>query len=121
MILGTEEKKFAIYTEPRVGHQLQLQISHLKTLRPNTFQLMNKIFEGFDLRVIQVVIADVQDSTYFAHLFIEQNVQGLKQIVKIDARPSDSIILALTQNIPLFCTQEVLVKSLPAEEPDSSI
>lgn len=116
MIVGTDEKKFAIYTEPQVGHSLQLQIAHAHPARPNTFDLIQQTFEGLGIKILQVVINDVQDTTYFARLFLEQSQGELKQILEIDARPSDCVLLALTHKVPLFCSREVLNKTIAVDE-----
>lgn len=113
MILGTDEKKFAIYAEPQVGHHLQMQIAQAHPTRPSTFDLMKETFDGLGAKILQVVINDVQDTTYFARLFLEQVIGDQKQILEIDARPSDCVILALTHKIPIFCTHEVLTKIVP--------
>jgi hypothetical protein len=112
MILGTDEKKFAIYAEPQVGHHLQLQVSHAHPTRPSTFDFIEALFQGLAVKIIQVVINDVQDTTYFARLFLEQSLGETKQILEIDARPSDCIILALTHQVPILCTREVLSKTV---------
>lgn len=119
MILGTDEKKFAIYAEPQVGHHLQLQISHAHPVRPTTFDLIEQALEGLSVKILQVVINDIQDTTYFARLFLEQSLGNSKQILEIDARPSDCVILALTHQVPLFCTREVLTKTVAVEDPVS--
>jgi uncharacterized protein len=116
MILGTDEKKFAIYAEPQVGHHLQLQIAQGHPTRQSTFDLVEEVFEGLGVKILQVVINDVQDTTYFARLFLEQSLGEQKQILEIDARPSDCVILALTHKIPIFCTREVLTKTVAVDE-----
>lgn len=120
MILGTNEKKFAIYAEPQVGHYLQLQIAHAHPTRPNTFDFIEETFQGLGVKILQIVINDVQDTTYFARLFLEQPVGDKKQILEIDARPSDCVILALTHQVPIFCTREVLSKTVAVDEPLST-
>jgi bifunctional DNase/RNase len=120
MILGTDEKKFAIYTEPQVGHHLQVQIAQSHPTRPNTFDLFEETLEGLGAKILQVVINDVQDTTYFARLFLEQSIGDQKQILEIDARPSDCVILALTHKIPIYCTREVLSKTVAVDDPVST-
>jgi len=120
MILGTDEKKFAIYAEPQVGHHLQLQIAQARPARPSTFDLIKETLDGLGAKILQVVISDVQDTTYFGRLFIEQALGDQKQILEVDARPSDCIILALTHKIPIFCTREVLTKTVPISDSSST-
>ncbi len=116
MILGTAEKKFAIYADPQVGYHLQLQVGQAHPSRPSTFDLFEHIFKGLGAKILQVVINDVQDTTYFARLFLEQPLGDQKQILEVDARPSDCVILALTLKIPLFCTREVLLTTVAVDD-----
>ncbi|MCB1109495.1 MAG: bifunctional nuclease family protein [Chlamydiia bacterium] len=115
-ILGTEEKQFAIYTSPHVGQNLQMHLADQIKPRPYTYDLINSLFNGFDINLLQVVITDVQDTLYFARLFVEQEVDNKQKILEIDARPSDCLTLALENNIPIYCTREVFEKTIPIEE-----
>lgn len=116
IVLGTPDKKFAIYTDPSIGRTLQMLLAEMESPRPLTHDLMDKMLEGLDVKVKQVVINDVQDTVYFARLFLEQDMGDIRHIVEIDARPSDSLTLALMNNAPVYCTQEVLEKTIPVEE-----
>ena len=111
-ILGNEEKQFAIYTEAHVGQNLQLLLMQQPKERPTTHSLMMSIFQPLNLKVIQVVINHVDDSIYFARLFLEQQEGSNRKILEIDARPSDAISLALHAQAPIFCTQETLDAAL---------
>lgn len=116
IVLGTAEKRFAIYTDPAVGRTLQLYLTDTAKPRPLTHDLIHSAFTGLGVRIRHVVINDVQETTYFARLFIEQDLDDILHIVEIDARPSDCITLALINNAPVFCTREVLEKTIPVEE-----
>lgn len=116
IILGTKEKRFAIYTDPSIGKTLQFFLTEAEKLRPLTHDLIHMIFQGMDIRVRQIVINDVQDTVYYARLFLEQDQGDIRHIVEIDARPSDCITLALMGNAPVYCTREVLEKTIPVEE-----
>jgi bifunctional DNase/RNase len=116
VILGGDNKKFAIYTEPGLGKMLQMFLTQTESPRPLTYDLMDKIFEGMNVRVKQVIINDVQDTVYYARLFLEQDKNDKLHILEIDARPSDCLALALMNNTPVYCTREVLDKILPIEE-----
>lgn len=116
VILGTDEKRFAIYTDPQIGRMIQMHLTGTEKPRPFTHDLVNLIFRGLNIRIIQIVINDIQDTIYFARLFIEQQIGTEKCILEIDARPSDCITLALMNNVPVYCTREVLEKTVPVEE-----
>ena len=116
IILGTESKKFAIYTEPQVGNHIQIHLTNEQKPRPYTHDLMNSIFTGFNIKILQIVINDIEDTIYFARLFLEQSLGEKRQIIEIDARPSDCITLALMHNIPVFCKADILDKSVPVQD-----
>lgn len=116
IILGARDKRFAIYTDPNTGRTLQLYLTGAEKPRPLTHDLMNSIFKGLNVRVRQVIINDLQDTIYYARLFLEQEVEGILHIIEIDARPSDCITLAIMNNIPVYCTHEVLEKTIPIDD-----
>ncbi len=116
VILGAKDKRFAIYTDPSIGKTLQIYLTGIEKARPLTYDLIDEIFKGFEIRLKQVVITDLQDTTYFARLFLEQELGDILHIVEVDARPSDCITLALMHNVPVYCTLEVLNKTLPVED-----
>ncbi len=122
IILLGENKKFAIYTEPHIGKFLQSFLTDATSVRPLSHELIDKIFEGLDVRVKQVIIYDVQDTIYFARLFREQDIydptsgRNIRHIIEIDARPSDCLTLALMNNSPVYCTKKVLEETVAVEE-----
>ncbi|MBS0647706.1 MAG: bifunctional nuclease family protein [Verrucomicrobia bacterium] len=116
IILGTEQKKFAIYTEPQVGHHIQLHLAQGQRARPYTYDLLDRVVKGLNVKLLQVVISDVEDAIYYARLFAEQQIGDEKTILEIDARPSDCITLAIIHKIPLYCTHEVLERAVAVED-----
>ena len=116
VVLGTESKLFAIYTESSIGKILQQLLTGTKKSRPQTHELVNMIFTGYNIKIKQIVINDIQDTVYFARLYLEQEHGQHKHILEIDARPSDCIALALMHNAPVFCTQEVLDNAVAVED-----
>jgi len=116
IILGTNEKRFAIYTDPQVGRTIQAFLTIEHKPRPYTHDLIQTIFQGFKITPLQIVINDIEDTIYFARLFLEQSFQDQKTILELDARPSDCITLALMDSIPVFCRKEILEKAVAIQE-----
>lgn len=116
IILGDESKKIAIYTEPQVGKNLQTFLTQGKKIRPSTHDLIDSIFKGYNIKILQVVIQDVEDTTYYARLFLELDDGDTRKILEIDARPSDCLTLALMEDTPVFCRQSVMEKGIPITE-----
>lgn len=116
VVLGNEEKQFAIYTDPSIGKIIQMQLTETESPRPLTHDLFSMVLKGSGIRVKQVLINDIQDTVYFARLFLEQDLGDKKHLLEIDARPSDCITLALMNGAPVFCSRHVLEKTVPIED-----
>jgi len=116
VVLGTPEKKFAIYTDPSSGKAMHTFLAATEKTRPSTHDLIHSIFLGFDIKVKHIIIYDLQDTIYFGRLFLEQSINEIVHIVEIDARPSDCISLALLFRAPIFCTEAVLEKTIAYAE-----
>ena len=116
IILEGEGKKFAIYTDSNTGKILQMHLTGTEKQRPLTHDMIYSIFKGYEIQVKQLVINDIQDTIYFARLFLEQLRDDIRHIIEIDVRPSDGITLALMSNVPVYCTRDVLEKAIKVEE-----
>ena len=117
IIIKAPTKSFAIYVEPTVGMHIQSSMLDTKKPRPHTHDMMTMIFKGLGVKMKHVVINDLQDSIYYARMVLEQTFESsARHIVEVDARPSDWITLALFNNIPVFCTQNVVDNALAFEE-----
>lgn len=107
VFLGNDQKTFVIYVDPSVGSAISMTISGVKKERPLTHDLIGHIFLGFGIGLERIIINDVNDGTYFARVILQmKNELGLK-ILELDARPSDSIVLALQQKRPIFVARTV--------------
>jgi bifunctional DNase/RNase len=132
VFLGDDAKTFVIYVDNSVGNAIQMTLSGVKKERPLTHDLIGSILLGLDARLEHIVVNDTRDGTFFARILLRMENELGKKIVEIDARPSDSIVLALQQKRPLYVARavfeqvedmsEVLERVLKqqAEENDSS-
>jgi len=107
VFLGDETKTFVIYVDHSVGNAIQMTIEGVKKDRPLTHDLIGSIMLGLDTRLDHVVINDAHEGTYFARIILRMENELAKKIVEIDARPSDSIVLALQQKRPLYVSRGV--------------
>jgi bifunctional DNase/RNase len=74
--------------------------------RPLTHDLIKQIVLGLGATVRRVVISRVERGTYFAELQLQQHDGAL---VSIDARPSDSVAIALRTGAAIFAADDLLV------------
>jgi len=108
VFLATDEKTFVIYIDPSVGHSLSLAINQVKKSRPLTHDLVSHILMGLEVTVDRVIINDVDDDKFFARIILKMENELGKKIVEIDARPSDSLVLAVQNKAPVYVSRKVL-------------
>ncbi|MGC8739610.1 MAG: bifunctional nuclease family protein [Candidatus Hydrogenedens sp.] len=89
---------------------IQMAQMREKPIRPLTHDLICNLLAGLRARLQSVTIYKLENDTFFAHMNIEQkNAEGqIEQILKIDARPSDSIAIAIRIGCPIFVAEEVM-------------
>ena len=116
VVLRDKDLRFAIFSDGSVGRFLQSHLSGEERQRPLTHDLLSMILQGYDIRVKQVLIHDLQDTTFYARIFLEMINEGLRHIIEIVARPSDCVILAFLHNAPVLCARHVIEKVIPFVE-----
>lgn len=110
IFLGNEKKTFAIFIGPDVGSTILMHEQGVKKPRPLTHDLMKSVFLGLGATVDKVVINELKDNTFYARIFIREENELGKKIIEVDARPSDSIALALRFNARMFVAKDVFDK-----------
>ncbi len=108
VFLGNDDKTFVIYVDTGIGEAIQRAVSGEQTERPLTHNLMLTILDGLGAEVERVIINDVDQGTFYARLILSMENELGHKIVEIDARPSDSMVLALASGKPLYVAREVL-------------
>jgi bifunctional DNase/RNase len=107
VFLGTDEKTFVISVDHFVGNAIQATLNGVKRERPLTHDLIGSLLLGFGAKLDHIVINDVNNGTFFARIILSMENELGKKIVELDARPSDSIVLALQQKRPIFAARAV--------------
>jgi hypothetical protein len=108
VFLGDESKTFVIYVDHSVGNAIQMTLNGVKKERPLTHDLIGSILLGLNATLDHIVINDAREGTFFARIILRMENELGKKIVEIDARPSDSMVLALQQSRPIFVARPVL-------------
>ncbi len=73
--------------------------------RPMSHDLMTTLVKSLKARVVGVSITALKENTFFAEIHLERDGEQ----ILVDARPSDSIAVALRAEAPLFVAEEVMV------------
>ncbi len=90
------------------GNAIALEMQGEKFPRPLTHDLMVDMIEALGGEIEKVVVSDLRDNSYFAVIHVKHG----NKVLEIDARPSDSLALAVRVNCPIF-VDEVVLKKCP--------
>jgi bifunctional DNase/RNase len=88
------------------AESIVMQIHNVKRARPFTHDLCRSLILGLGATLRRVQITRVEKNTYYAELQLERD----GTVVRIDARPSDSIAIALRLDAPIFATESLLME-----------
>ncbi len=87
---------------------IKLKISGFQPPRPLTHDLLHSTIENLEASIDRIIIDKLEDNTFHAKIVIKTNSGETKTI---DARPSDSIALAVRAHAPIFVEDEVVKQS----------
>ena len=93
------------------AESIVMQIHSIKRVRPLTHDLCKNLILGLGGSLRRVQITRVEKNTYYAELHINRG----DNVVQIDARPSDSIAIALRLAAPIFAA-ETLLSSIEVDD-----
>ena len=104
-----------IWIGPAEGNAIAMHLNNIALPRPMTHDLIVNLLGKLNVKINKVVITELKDSTFYASIFLQQN----GQVEEIDARPSDSIAIALRSSAPLFVHESVFQQCEPLMKPIS--
>ena len=114
------ERTLPIWIGASEANAIALELQGVKPERPLTHDLMKQLLSGLGAELRRVLISGLRENTYLAQLLIYRG----NDLFEVDARPSDSIALALRMNAPIFTEEDLLERSAnssgqPPTEPGS--
>ncbi|MFC1821771.1 bifunctional nuclease domain-containing protein [Thermodesulfobacteriota bacterium] len=100
---SSEARGLPIWISPFEANAIHSEMQGIQHGRPLTHDLLERIMQGTDVKVRRIVITHIKDNIFYATIFLENG----GSILKIDARPSDSIVMALKFNAPIFVARSL--------------
>jgi len=98
------DRVLPIWIGPSEASAIAMQMAGLAYDRPLTHDLLVSVVGGLGGRLDRIVIDRVEAGTYFAEMLIYRD----DEVVRVDARPSDSIAIALRVEAPIFARNDLL-------------
>ena len=86
---------------------IKMKISGVNPPRPMTHDLFYNAITQLGAKIDKIVINKLENNTFFAKLVISVD----SRTEEVDARPSDSIAIAIRAKAPIFVEEEVLAST----------
>jgi bifunctional DNase/RNase len=93
-----------IWIGPGEASAIAMELAGMNFSRPLTHDLMASAIRGLGGDLKRVVITKVVENTYYAEMIVTRN----GEFFSLDARPSDSIAMALRMDARIFTSEDLL-------------
>jgi bifunctional DNase/RNase len=108
------ERVLPIWIGPSEASAIAMELAGVKFSRPLTHDLVKQVITGLGGQLRRISITKAQENTYYAEMEVYQG----DNVIRIDARPSDSIAVALRFGAPIFTQDDLLgVSTIDLVEP----
>jgi uncharacterized protein len=112
-----EDKYLPIWIGPFETEAITIALQEIEMARPQTHDLVLQILDQMKARLVRVEIVSLKEDVFYGNLVIEK--EG--ETYQIDARPSDSIALAVRAHVPIFVANEIFDTAGIVVEPDMQV
>ncbi|MDP9177991.1 MAG: bifunctional nuclease family protein [Gemmatimonadota bacterium] len=110
------ERLLPIWIGQSEAESIVIEMSKLRRERPLTHDLCKTLITGLGGTLRRIQITRVENRTYYAELHIRLE----ERMIQIDARPSDSIAIALRFAAPIYAQEDLLTSLLFDDSSDES-
>ncbi|MCG8474460.1 MAG: DUF151 domain-containing protein [Cytophagales bacterium] len=83
---------------------IAIEIEKIVPNRPMTHDLFKSFAEGYDFKVLEVYISQLNEGVFYAKLICSKG----NGVVEIDARPSDAIAIGLRFGAEIYTSESIL-------------
>lgn len=98
------DRQVPLIIGPAEAQATALFLQGIKTPRPLTHDLFATTLTILEATLIRVLIYKAKDGIFYSYIYIKKN----NEIIRIDARTSDAIALALRASCPILILESVL-------------
>jgi bifunctional DNase/RNase len=109
------ERYLPIWIGPWEASAIAMKLQGLTAERPLTHDLFTAALDRLGVRIDRVVISELAEETYHARLILERDGEEFE----LDARPSDSVALAVRGSVRILVAEEVLDQAALGVDPDA--
>jgi bifunctional DNase/RNase len=106
-VVMLKEKTAPRYLPIWIGHfeadAIAIPMQNVPVQRPLTHDLLKGVIEQLGGKLVQVIIHELADETFYAKLLVDADGKQLE----VDARPSDAIAIAIRSKVPIYVEEAV--------------
>ena len=95
------DRYLPIWIGPNEANAIILEQQGVEPARPLTHDLFRDVIGALGHSLKEVRIVDLQEGTFYADLIFDKDV-------RVSARPSDSVAIALRMGVPIYVEEAVL-------------
>ncbi len=108
LLRDAEERNFLpIWIGMFEAAAIAMELQDFKPPRPMTHDLLITFAENFNATFERIIINEINDNTFYAIIDLVQ--EDTKKKIRIDARPSDAIAVAVRVQSPIFVSESVMM------------
>lgn len=107
LVSKDREVVLPIFVDESAAVAIAFRLAHRHAPHPLAHDLLDSVVTELGGTVTEVRIDDVKDQIYFGRVFI---AQGRKHL-ELEARPSDSISMALTKGAKIYASHKVITEA----------
>lgn len=106
LVLGEAggERQLPIIIGATEAQAMVIEMKGIVPPRPLTHNLFASVLEVLGVKLMRVLIYKVDNGVFYSYLYMKAE----ETILRIDARTSDAVALALRMNAPIFVYEDIL-------------
>lgn len=111
LLKDNEERNFLpIWIGMFEAAAIAMELQDFKPPRPMTHDLLMKIITDLNIKVERIIVNEIIDDTFYAAIELSKK-DNEQEKIKVDARPSDAIAIAVRADAPIFVSEQVMMKA----------
>ncbi len=101
------ERRLPVIIGAQEAQAIAIHLENIKPPRPLTHDLFLNMAIGFNVNLVEVVILKLEEGLFYSELVMENSLTT----IRIDARTSDAIALAIRFSCPIYTNEDILQKA----------
>lgn len=117
LLKGVEDaRSLPIFIGAAEAQSIAIHLNRIQVPRPLTHDLFKNTLDFLECRLMRVEVNELKEGTFYATLVLERDGRRMR----LDARPSDAIALALRAGAPVYVAAAVMGEAGRVLEKDAT-